>query len=590
MKLETRNWKSKTGASFQFHVLTITNAPDNGPLTILPMLTPSFLLWPQPLAPLHDLGISALFATLPLAVVLILMGGLRKSSALSAALALVTAFLLALFVWRMPVHLAVLSGLFGFAYALWPILWIVFAALWLYNLSVDTHNFDLLRRWMGEHASGDPCVQAILVAFCFGALLEGTAGFGSPVAVAGFLLLGLGFTARQAVTLALIANTTPVAFGGLGIPIVALAGVTGLNLMKLSAMVGRQLPFLSLILPAYLIWVMAGGKGLKKAWPVALAGGGSFALAQYACSNYWGPYATDIVAAMFSIGCVIWLLRLRKPALAPLSPLLTKEGNGVVGEPVTPRSVGVALEAGLTAREALAAWAPWLLLAGVMVAWSYFHLFSLGQQNLPVPYLHNMVFITLYQKPYAAVFPFQPLAAGTAGLTAILLTALLFRIPPRIVAASGRKTLRQLLMPGLTVGLIVALAYLYNYSGMAYTLGAALARLGKFFPLVSGFLGWIACFLSGSDTASNLIFGNLQVAAAHQIGVSPVLLAATNCSGAVMGKVISPQNIAVGVTTVGLVGHEGEVVRSTLGHSLLLALMLSVIALAQAHWLGWMIP
>ena len=247
-------------------------------------------------------------------------------------------------------------------------------------------------------------------------------------------------------------------------------------------------------------------------------------------------------------------------------------------------------EAGLTAGQSFAAWAPWVLLAAVMVAWSYFHLFTVGQKTLLIPHLHNAVFITLYNKPYAAVFPFQPLAAGTAGLTAMLLTALFFRASPRVVAQSGMKTLRQLRMPGLTVGLIVALAYLYNYSGMAYTLGAALAGLGKLFPLVSGFLGWIACFLSGSDTASNLLFGNLQVAAAHQIGVNPILLAATNSSGAVTGKMISPQNIAVGVTTVGLVGHEGDVVRSTLGHSLLLALLLSLIALAQAYWLGWMVP
>jgi L-lactate transport len=535
-------------------------------------------LWPQPLALAHNLGISALVASLPLAVVLILMGGLRKSGALSAAMGLATALLLAIFVWGMPLPLAVLSGLYGIAYALWPILWIVFAALWLYNLSVDIGKFDLLRRWMSEHASGDPCVQAILVAFCFGALLEGTSGFGTPVAVAGFLLLGLGFTARQAVTLSLIANTTPVAFGALGIPIVALAGVTGLNLMKLSAMVGRQLPFLSLILPAYLVWVIAGRKGLKRAWPIALVGGASFALAQFFCSNYWGPYAVDIVAAMFSTACVIGLLRIWKPAPPPVDAGAAKAGN-----PPTP-------EASLTAGQSLAAWAPWVLLASVMVAWSYFHLFTVGQKNLPVPHLHNAVFITLYNKPYAAVFPFQPLAAGTAGLTAMLLTALLFRTPPRAVLASGMKTLRQLRMPGLTVVLIVALAYLYNYSGMAYTLGAALAGLGRLFPLVSGFLGWIACFLSGSDTSSNLLFGNLQVAVGHQIGVNPILLAATNSSGAVTGKMISPQNIAVGVTTVGLVGHEGDVVRSTLGHSLLLALVLSLIALAQAYWLSWMIP
>ena len=547
--------------------------------------------WPQPLAPAHSLGISALIATLPLAVVLILMGGLRKSGALSAAMGLATAFVLAVLVWRMPIHLAALSGLYGCAYALWPILWIVFAALWLYNLTVDTHKFDLLRRWMGEHASGDPCVQAILVAFCFGALLEGTAGFGSPVAVAGFLLLGLGFTARQSITLALIANTTPVAFGGLGIPIVALAGVTGLSLMKLSAMVGRQLPFLSFVLPAYLVWTIAGLRGLKRAWPAALVGGSSFALAQFICSNFWGPYAADIVAAMTSTAAVILLLRVWRPRTDPSAqhidlqtradPPPLHRGSGEVNK---------AAEDPLSTWEALSAWAPWVLLAAVMVVWSHLNLFAVGQKVIPVPHLHQAVFITLYQKPYNAVFSFQPLAAGTAALTTVLLTALLFRIPPRVVAASGIKTFRQLLRPGLTTSLIVALAYLYNYAGMAYTLGAFLAGLGKLFPLVSGFLGWIACFLSGSDTASNLLFGNLQVAAAHQIGVNPILLAATNTSGAVTGKMISPQNIAVGVTTLGLVGHEGDVVRSTLGHSLLLALLLSLIAFAQAYWLSGMIP
>ena len=549
----------------------------NLPLVACEHLLPAFM-WPQPLAPAHGLGVSAAIAALPLAVVLVVMGGLRRSGVLSAALGLATAFVLAIIVWRMPLLLAALSSLFGFVYAIWPILWIVLAALWLYNLTVETGNFDFLRRWMGKHASGDPCVQAVLVAFCFGALLEGTSGFGSPVAVAGFLLLGLGFPPRQAVTLALIANTTPVAFGGLGIPIVALNGVTGLNLMKLSAMVGRQLPFLSLILPTYLILAVAGVKGLKRSWPVALAGGGSFALAQFVCSNYWGPYAVDIVAALFSTACVIWLLQVWKPA-----PAVIDAGSGINGHPASQ-------DAPLTPGQSLRAWAPWVLLAAVMVAWSYFRLFTLGQRTLLVPLLHNSVFITLYNKPYAAAYSFQPLAAGTAGLTAMVLSAVILRASPRTVAITGAKTLRQLRMPALTVGLIVALAYLYNYSGMAYTLGAYLAGLGKFFPLVSGFLGWIACFLSGSDTSSNLLFGNLQVAAGHQIGVNPVLLAATNSSGAVTGKMISPQNIAVGVTTVGLVGSEGDVVRSTLGHSLLLALLISLIAFAQAHWLGWMVP
>ena len=440
--------------------------------------------------------LSALAAAVPLAVVLILMGGLRKSGWFSAACGLLASLARAWAVWGMPLHLGLWSMAYGFIYGLWPILWIVFAALWLYNLSVDTGKFELLRRWMEEHASGDRCLQAILVAFSFGALLEGTAGFGAPVAMAASLLLGLGFSARQAVTISLIANTAPVAFGALGIPIVALAAVTGLDQMKLSAMVGRQLPFLSLLLPSYLVWAIARGRGLKSAWSPALVAGGSFALAQFTVSNYWGPYAADIIAALFSITCLTLWLRLGSRRRSEV------EDDG----PTLPR---------LKFSESVSAWAPWVILSAVMVAWSYLKLFQAGQIAISIPQLHHQVFITLYNKPYPAIYVFQPLAAGTAALAATLITALVFAMRPPTLLRSGAKTLRQLRWPGLTVGLIVALAYLYNYSGMAYTLGAALAALGKFFPLASGFLGWVACFLSGSDTASNLLFGNLQVAAAH---------------------------------------------------------------------------
>jgi lactate permease len=482
---------------------------------------------------------------------------------------------------------------FGFLYALWPIMWIVFASLWLYNLALANGSFEQLRRWMATHASGDPHIQAILVAFCFGTLLEGTAGFGAPVAVSAFLLLGLGFSARDAVTVSLIANTAPVAFGGLGIPIVALAAVTGLEQMKLSAMVGRQLPFLSLILPAYLVWVIGGRKGLKETWPAALVGGASYALAQFLSSNYWGLYATGIVAALFSCACLVLLLRIWKPGGGENSDRSreTQESSpAVVRDDLSAHPGGKGLNLFLPAAQALAAWAPWLILAAVMVAWSYFKLFQIAQCNVPVPHLHNAVFIALYHKLYAAVYQFQPLAAGTAALTATVVTALAFRDRPTVILRSGLTTLKQLRVPALTVSLIVALAYLYNYSGMAYTLGAALAGLGKIFPLVSGYLGWVACFLSGSDTASNLLFGNLQVAVGRQIGVSPTLLAATNCSGGVIGKMISPQNIAVGVTTVGLIGQEGEILRRTFWHSLLLPLGLSVLAFAQAYWLKGMVP
>ena len=529
-------------------------------------------LWPQPLNPLHNTALSALVAAIPLFVVLILMGGLRKSGWFSAACGLLVTLGLASTAWGMPPDLGLWSIVYGLVYGLWPILWIVFAALWLYNLSVDTGKFELLRRWMEEHASGDKCFQVILVAFAFGSLLEGTAGFGTPVAMAASLLLGLGFSARQAVTVSLIANTAPVAFGALGIPIVALAAVTGLDQMKLSAMVGRQLPFLSLLLPSYLVWVVAGRKGLKTAWASALVAGASFALAQFVVSNYWGPYAADIIAALFSITCTtLWLRARRRNAY-----------ESRAGQPSSlPR---------LTVAESLAAWAPWIILSAVMVVWSYLKLFQAGQVAIPIPHLHNRVFITLYNKPYAAIYLFQPLGAGTAALTATGITALVFATRPVTVLGSGAKTIRQLKRPGLTVGLIVALAYLYNYSGMAYSLGAALAALGGLFPLVSGLLGWAACFLSGSDTASNLLFGNLQVAAAHRISVNPVLLAATNSSGAVTGKMISPQNIAIGVTTVGLVGQEGQVLRSTFWHSVVLGGGLSALAFAQAYWLKWMVP
>ncbi len=259
------------------------------------------------------MALSALMAALPLILVLVLMGGLRKSGLFASACGLGTAGLFALLIWHMPLALVLWSAAFGFFYALWPILWIVFGGLWLYNLTQDTGKFELLRRWMEEHASGDACIQAILVAFCFGALLEGSAGFGAPVAVTACLLVGLGFEQRQAVIVALIANTAPVAFGGLGIPIVALAGVTGLDLSQLSAMVGRQVPFLSFILPGYLVWVVARGKGLRRTWPAALVAGSTFALAQFLVSNLWGPYATDVIASSASIAALVTFLRVWTP-------------------------------------------------------------------------------------------------------------------------------------------------------------------------------------------------------------------------------------------------------------------------------------
>ena len=536
-------------------------------------------MWPQPIAPVHSPAVSALVAVIPLLVVLVLMGVLRRSGLLSSACGLLSAGILSIWVWGMPLKLAGLSVAFGFVYAAWFILWIVFNALWLYNLAMDTGSFDQLRLWMKHHASGDACVQAILVAFCFGALLEGSAGFGAPVAVTAFLLAGLGFAPKKAVVVSLIANTAPVAFGSIGVPIVALSGVTGLEIGKLSSMVGRQLPFLSFLLPAYLALVVAGRKGLRQSWPAALVAGLSFGAMQFLVSNLWGPYATDVVSSLISIASVTAFLKIWKP----------RESRQPVGAEATD---GVEAGAGekLSLAAGFRAWWPWVALSLIMILWSYLKLFNRGQLRIPIPLLHNGIFLTLYGKAYAAVFSFQPLVAGTAVLAATIVTAVSFGVKLRTFVAMGAKTVRQLRLPGLTVLCIVGLAYLYNYSGMAYTLGAAVAQTGAIFPVLSSFLGWAACFLSGSDTASNLLFGNLQVAAAHQLNLHPVLMAATNSSGAVTGKMISPQNIAIGVTTVGMVGEEGKVLHGTFWHSIVLAALIGLLALAQAHWLGWMVP
>lgn len=529
-------------------------------------------VWSQPLVPFHSLTVSAFLAVVPLAVVLILMGVLRKSALASSASGLLVAIVMAVGVWGMPMRFAGWSVAYAFAIAAWSILWLVFNALWLYNLAVRLGSFDLLRRWLEQHASGDQCIQAVLVAFCFGALLEGSAGFGAPVAITAFLLVGLGFEARRAVLVSLLANTAPVAFGGVGVPIVALASVTGLDVMKLSAMVGRQLPFLSLVLPAYLAVVVGGWAGLRRTWPVAAVAAVSFATTQFIVSNTLGPYATDTLSALTSMIATVAFLRIWKPARLYSSARQQKNDTT------------------LTARDVVDGWIPWAVLSAVMIVWSYFKIISKGQIVIAVPHLHNGIMISLYHRPYAALFTFQPLVTGTAVLVTTVVTGLWFRVSGRDLIETGVSTLRHLRLPAVAVLCIVSLAFLYNYSGMVYTLGAALAGVGFVFPLVASYLGWIACFLTGSDASSNFLFGNLQVATAQQLHLNPVLLAATNSSGAVAGKMISPQNISIGVATVGLVGHEGEVLRSTFLHSLVFATLIGLLAFAQAYVLQWMVP
>ena len=557
--------------------------------------------WAQPIAPVHSVGLSALVATIPLLTVLGLLGVARRSGLVSAGSGLLAAAILAAAVWHMPLSLAGWSIGFGFATAAWSILWLVFNALWLYNLSVRAGSFDRLRQWIELRASGDPCVQAVLVAFCFGALLEGSAGFGAPVAITAFLLVGVGFKPRLAVLVSLLANTAPVAFGSVGVPIVALSSVTGLDVMRLGAEVGRQLPLLSVLLPAYLALVVGGRRGLRRTWPAAVVAGVSFAATQFLVSNLWGPYATDVLSALVSIVATTTLLRVWSPApLEMTAAVIRSERNESAVIPseqsesrdlhLTTSDLEIDTRAPLSLGEVIHGMLPWLILSVVVIVWTHFEVFKRGQIPLPIPSLHNGVIISLYQKPYAAVFNFQPFATGTAVLVTTILSALLLRVRPAVLFRCAADTLRQLRVPSVVVFFIVGMAFLFNYSGMVYTLGAALAGTGVFFPLVSSYLGWVACFLTGSDTSSNFLFGNLQVAAAQQLHLNPVLLAATNSSGAVAGKMISPQNIAIGVSTVGLVGREGEVLRSTFWHSVLFATFIGGIALAQAYLVPWTVP
>nr|BBH92888.1 L-lactate permease [Thermogemmatispora argillosa] len=544
----------------------------------------------------NNLFLSFLVGIIPIAVVLILLGVVRLSAWLSALVGLIVGLLIAVFVWQMPFQLAASSTINGMTFALWPVMWIVWNAMWLYNVAVRSGKFELFRRWMVHNVPADRRILLLIIGFSFGALMEGISGFGTPVAICSALLIGLGFEPLDAIVMTLIFNTTPVAFGALGVPITTLHGVTNLPTLALSAMVGRQLPIFSLLLPFYALVVYAGVRSLRTCWPAALVAGLSFALTQFAVSNFIGPELPDVLASLVSLLCVILFVQVWKPrdtaeymaafANASSGP---RGGNSEEGAAATSQPAGERPTLGQT----LLAWLPWLLVSVVVIIWTFAGVAKIGQVNVAWPNLHNAIYLTLYKKPYAAIYSFQPLGTGTAILLAMLLTAAV------MIAAGARPiilwqalidTWRQLRYAILTVMFIVGLAYLFNYSGMSYTIGLAISSLGVVFPFFSVFLGWIACFLSGSDTSSNALFGNLQVVAAQQLKLSPILMAATNSSGAVMSKMISPQNLTTGASTIGLTGKEGLVVRRTFWHSIILACLLGAIVMAQQYLVPGIIP
>ncbi len=524
-----------------------------------------------------SLTLSFLVAILPVATVLVLLGIMKRPAWQAALGGLVVGLLIASTVWAVPAQIALSSALNGAVFALWPVMWIVINALFLYNIAVSSGRFDAFRSWIITHLPNDRRVVLIAIGFCFGALLEGVAGFGAPVAITASLLIMCGFPALEALVFVLLFNTTPVAFGALGTPVTVLGAVTGLPAPALAAMIGRQLPFIAAFLPFYVMALYGGWRSIRALWPMLIVAGFSFGLLQFAASNYLDYTLTDVFAALGSLAVTLLFLQFWRPAADPEFAISRSPAASAAA---APRPVA-----------AWQGWMPWLIVTAVVIVWTYMKVATVGQIAVHWPGLDKAVSITLYHdKPYAAVWSFQPLGTGTAILLAAFITALLVRLSVAEMVQCYVRTIRQIWQAVLTVMLIVALAYVMNYSGLAYTLGLAVASTGHAFILFSPFLGWIAVFLSGSDTSGNALFGNLQVVAARQLHLNPLLFAATNSSGGVLGKMISPQNIATGVSVTDLKGKEGAVLARTFLHSIVLTLVLVVIVIIQQYVVPGIIP
>lgn len=532
-------------------------------------------MWQHNYYPLGGLGASALVAAFPVFVLLYLLGVLRKPAWVASVSGLAAAALVALAVFRMPAGLIAGAVTYGAAFGLFPIGWIVFWAIVLYRLTVETGRFEVLKDSVGDLTS-DRRLQALLIAFAFGAFIEGAAGFGTPVAVAAAMLAGLGFSPFYAAGICLLANTAPVAFGSIGIPVVTLAKITDLPLSALSAGVGRICAPVSLFIPAYLVLVMGGWRALRGVLPAALVCGFSFGFVQFLVSNFIGPQLTDILSSLAAIGSVILLLRFWKP-----SGDFELEGDHTAH---IPRAH--------TRREVFLAWSPYLLLVVSVLVWGLAPVKALldhGTISFGWPGLHNLIErvapVVARPSPYAAQFRLELFAAsGTSCLCASLLAALVLRVSPRRFGAVVLHTARQLGASMVTIAAVLALAFLMNYSGATATLGLAFSATGALFPFFSALLGWLGVFLTGSDTSANALFGNLQVVTATRLNLNPVLMASANSAGGVMGKMISLQSIAVAAAATGMKSSdESKLFRFTLRHSILLAAIIGLLATGYTY-------
>jgi len=536
-------------------------------------------MWQQNYTPVAgSLGWSALAAAIPIFVLLYLLGVRRRPAWIAGVSGLAAAAAVAVFAYGMPVGTLVGAITFGAAFGLFPICWIVFWAIVLYRITVDTGNFEILKDSIGG-LTEDRRLQALLTAFAFGAFIEGAAGFGAPVAVAAAMLSGLGFSPFYAAGICLLANTAPVAFGSIGTPILTLAGVTGLPLQSLSAWVGRICAPVSIIVPVYLMLVMGGWKALRGVWPAALLCGASFASVQFLVSNYIGPQLTDILSSLAAIGALVILFRAWKPR-----DEFHLEGEHQAHTPVKYPAAKVAR-----------AWMPYFLLVVFVLLWGMDAIkkpLDAATIKLAWPALHNVVErvppVVPKPAPYAAVFSLNWLtASGTACLGAVLVAALLLGLKPAQLGKAIVTSARQLAFSILTIASVLALAFLMNYSGATATLGLAFAATGSLFPFFSAMLGWLGVFLTGSDTSANALFGNLQVVTANRLGLDPVLMAAANSSGGVMGKMISLQSIAVAAAATQMPrSDEARLFRFTLRHSIILAVVIALITVLYSALLS----
>ena len=548
-------------------------------------------MWSQIYDPLGNMALSTIAAGVPVAVLLAALAFFHMQAHLAAGLALVVGIAVASFVFGMPAAMAGKAAGLGIVSGLFPIGWIVLNIIFLHRLTTLNGSFKVLQNSISG-VTEDRRLQLLLVAFSFGAFFEGAAGFGTPVAVTGAILIGLGFSPLAASGLALIANTAPVAFGALGAPIIGLSSVTGIEQTVLSAMIGRQLPFFSVLVPFWLIWAFAGFRGMLAIWPAILVAGVSFAVPQFLVSNYHGPWLVDVVSALISMGCLTAFLKIWQPKEVWTSTrILGRRDDSKVDHPE-------ALEAEARANAAsvgisvVKAWMPWVILTVFVFVWGIPEFKKLvdgiWQYKFPIPGLDKAIIkgppVVPKEIVEGAVFNFNVLSmAGTGILVSALVGGLLMGYSVPRLLKEYWETIKLVRYSLLTICAMFGIGYLTRYSGLDATLGLAFAQTGVFYPLFGTMLGWLGVALTGSDTASNVLFGGLQKTTAEQLGLSPVLMAAANSSGGVMGKMIDAQSIVVASTATKWYGHEGEILRYVFFHSVVLAILVGLFVTLQAY-------